>query len=344
LDEGLVGEDMRRDRDGIKKAATLLISLGPEISSQILKLLPDNLIQKVTYEIANTDYIEPSERDTIIEEFVNMASARQYVLEGGLDYAKDLLHKALGSQRAKDVIDMLHQIQQREKPFAIARKADPQQLSNLLINEHPQTIALVMCYLQPEKAALVLSSFSEELQTDIAERIGTINRTSPTIINKIETIMNEKLSNLVDTNAETVGGVKALVEILNSVDRTTEKNIISDLEARQPELADEVKANLFIFEDIVTLDRHAIQRILREVSNDDLVLALKGASEEVATIIYDNLSSRAAEMLKEDIKFIGPVRLSQVEEAQQRIVAVIRNLDEAGEIIMGRGDQDTVIL
>jgi len=335
---------MRRDRDGIKKAATLLISLGPEISSQILKLLPDNLIQKVTYEIANTDYIEPSERDTIIEEFVNMASARQYVLEGGLDYAKDLLHKALGSQRAKDVIDMLHQIQQREKPFAIARKADPQQLSNLLINEHPQTIALVMCYLQPEKAALVLSSFSEELQTDIAERIGTINRTSPTIINKIETIMNEKLSNLVDTNAETVGGVKALVEILNSVDRTTEKNIISDLEARQPELADEVKANLFIFEDIVTLDRHAIQRILREVSNDDLVLALKGASEEVATIIYDNLSSRAAEMLKEDIKFIGPVRLSQVEEAQQRIVAVIRNLDEAGEIIMGRGDQDTVIL
>jgi flagellar motor switch protein FliG len=344
LDEGLVGEDMRRDRDGIKKAATLLISLGPEISSQILKLLPDNLIQKVTYEIANTDYIEPSERDTIIEEFVNMASARQYVLEGGLDYAKDLLHKALGSQRAKDVIDMLHQIQQREKPFAIARKADPQQLSNLLINEHPQTIALVMCYLQPEKAALVLSSFPEELQTDIAERIGTINRTSPTIINKIETIMNEKLSNLVDTNAETVGGVKALVEILNSVDRTTEKNIISDLEARQPELADEVKANLFIFEDIVTLDRHAIQRILREVSNDDLVLALKGASEEVATIIYDNLSSRAAEMLKEDIKFIGPVRLSQVEEAQQRIVAVIRNLDEAGEIIMGRGDQDTVIL
>ncbi|MGI6383456.1 MAG: flagellar motor switch protein FliG [Tissierellaceae bacterium] len=335
---------MRRDRDGIKKAATLLISLGPEISSQILKLLPDNLIQKVTYEIANTDYIEPSERDTIIEEFVNMASARQYVLEGGLDYAKDLLHKALGSQRAKDVIDMLHQIQQREKPFAIARKADPQQLSNLLINEHPQTIALVMCYLQPEKAALVLSSFPEELQTDIAERIGTINRTSPTIINKIETIMNEKLSNLVDTNAETVGGVKALVEILNSVDRTTEKNIISDLEARQPELADEVKANLFIFEDIVTLDRHAIQRILREVSNDDLVLALKGASEEVATIIYDNLSSRAAEMLKEDIKFIGPVRLSQVEEAQQRIVAVIRNLDEAGEIIMGRGDQDTVIL
>ena len=335
---------MRRDRDGIKKAATLLISLGPETSSQILKLLPDNLIQKVTYEIANTDYIEPSERDTIIEEFVNMASARQYVLEGGLDYAKDLLHKALGSQRAKDVIDMLHQIQQREKPFAIARKADPQQLSNLLINEHPQTIALVMCYLQPEKAALVLSSFPEELQTDIAERIGTINRTSPTIINKIETIMNEKLSNLVDTNAETVGGVKALVEILNSVDRTTEKNIISDLEARQPELADEVKANLFIFEDIVTLDRHAIQRILREVSNDDLVLALKGASEEVATIIYDNLSSRAAEMLKEDIKFIGPVRLSQVEEAQQRIVAVIRNLDEAGEIIMGRGDQDTVIL
>lgn len=335
---------MQKKMSGAQKAATLLISLGPDIASQILKLLPDNLIQKVTYEIANTDYVEPSDRDYIIEEFINMATAREYLLDGGIDYAKNLLHKALGSQKAKDVIDMLHQIQQKEKPFAIARKADPQQLTNLLINEHPQTVALVMCYLQPEKAALVLSKFPDELQTEIAERIGTISQTSPTIISKIEKIMENKLSNLIENNTETVGGVKSLVEILNSVDRTTEKNIISDLELKQPELAEEVKSNLFIFEDIVNLDRASIQRVLREVDNADLVLALKGASEEVSNMIFENLSKRAAEMLKEDIKFMGPVRLSTVEEAQQNIVGIIRRLDDTGEIIMGRGEQDSVII
>ena len=329
---------------GGKKAAILLIALSQDIASQILKLLPDNLIQEVTYEIANTDYVEPQERDDIIEEFINMASAREYLLDGGIDYAKNLLHKALGTQKAKDIIDMLHQIQQKEKPFAIARQADTQQLTNLLINEHPQTVALVMCYLQPEKAALVLSKFPEELQADIAERIGTINRTSPTIISKIENIMDNKLSNLIENNAETVGGVKSLVDILNSVDRTTERNIISDLEVKEPELADEVKSNLFVFEDIVNLDRASIQRVLRDVENEDLVLALKGASEEVSNIVFENQSKRATEMLKEDIKFMGPVRLSTVEEAQKKIVAIIRRLDESGEIIMGRGDKDSIII
>lgn len=334
----------KKKLSGRKKAAILLISLGEDTASQILKMLPDNLIQEVTYEIANTDYVEPSDRDEIIEEFINMASAREYLLDGGIDYAKNVLHKALGTQKAKDVIDMLHQIQQKEKPFSIARKADPQQLTNLLINEHPQTVALVMCYLQPEKAGLVLSKFPEDLQADIAERIGTIDRTSPSIVNKIEDIMENKLSNLIENNAETVGGVKSLVDILNSVDRTTEKNIISDLEMKQPELADEVKASLFVFEDIVNLDRDSIQRILQEVNQEDLALVLKGASEEVSNIIFENLSKRAGEMLKEDIKYMGSVRLSIVEEAQRKIVAIIRRLDESGEIIIGRGDQDTIIL
>ena len=335
---------MAKKMEGVKKAAILLIALGPDIASQVLKLLPENIIQQVTYEIANTEFVSPEERDYVLEEFVHMATARQYGLDGGIGYAKNLLHKPLGSQRANEIIDMLHQIQQRERPFAIARKADPQQLYNLLINEHPQTVALVMCYLQPEKAALVLSSFPEEMQADIAERIGTINRTSPAIISKIEKIMENKLSNILDTNTEAVGGVKALVDILNSVDRTTEKNILSDLETKQPELADEVRANLFTFEDIVSLDRASIQRVLREVDNQDLVMALKGASEEVANVIFDNLSKRAAEMLQEDLRFLGPVRLSQVEEAQQRIVAIIRRLDEIGEIIIGRGEQDSIIV
>ncbi len=340
----LVGENMQRRIIGVKKAAILLIALGPEISSQILKLLPDNLIQKVTYEIANIDYVEPEDKQEVIGEFIEMASAREYVLDGGIDYAKDLLNKALGTQRAKEIIDMLNQIQQRERPFAIARKADPQQLTNLLINEHPQTTALIMCYLQPEKAAMVLSEFPIELQTEIAERIGTISRTSPTVIKKIEKIMESKFSSFIESETENVGGVKSLVEILNSVDRSTEKNIISVLESRQPELAEDIKLNLFVFEDIINLDRASIQRILREVNNEDLILALKGASEEVSKVIFGNMSKRAVEMIKEDIEFMGPVRLSTVEEAQQKIVGTIRKLDEAGEIILGRGDQDTVIL
>lgn len=330
--------------NGIKKAAILLIALGPETSSQILKLLPDHLIQKVTYEIANISYVEPYERDKVIDDFLDMASARQYVLDGGIDYAKDLLNKALGSQRAKEVMDVLNQLKQSERPFSIARKADPRQLTSLLLNEHPQTIALIMCYMQPDKAALILSQFPSELQNDIAERLGTINRASPTIIKKIEKIMEDKFSNLLESESETVGGVKTLVEILNSVDRNTERNIISNLEVAQPDLADSIKSSLFIFEDIVNMDKGSIQRTLREVSNEDLALALKGASDQVTSVIYSNLSKRSADLLKDDIQFMGPVRLSTVEEAQHRIVAIIRKLDEAGEIVIGRGDQDAVIL
>lgn len=335
---------MKTNKNGIRKAATLLIALGPDTSSHILKILPDYMIQKITYEIANINYVEPYEREKVIDEFLDMASARQYVLDGGIDYAKNLLNKALGAQRAKEVMDVLNQLKQSEKPFSIARKADPRQLTNLLLNEHPQTVALIMCYLQPDKAAMVLSQFPSEMQTDVAERLGTITSTSPTIIQRIERIMEDKFSSIIDSDSENVGGVKALVEILNSVDRGTERNIISNLEETQPELAETIKSSLFIFEDIVNLDRGSIQRTLREVSNEDLALALKGSSEQVASAVFGNMSKRAADLLREDIQFMGPVRLSTVEEAQQRIVGIIRRLDEAGEIVIGRGDQDAVVV
>lgn len=335
---------MQSKENGIKKAAILLISLGHDISSQILKMLPDDMIQKVTYEIANIEYVEPHEREQVIADFMDMASAREYILDGGLDYARNLLNKALGSVRAKEIMEVLTQIQQREKPFAILRKADTHQLANMLANEHPQTIALIMCYIQPDKAASVLALFPNELQTEVAERIGVINRTSPAVIKKIEAIVQNKFSNIIESDSENIGGVKTLVEILNSVDRTTEKNIISDLEKTQPELAEVIKANLFVFEDIVTLDKSSIQRVLREVDNEQLVLALKGASEEVTTVVYANLSKRAADTVREDIEFMGPVRLSTVEEAQHKIVGVIRRLEEAGEIVIGRGDSDSIIV
>ena len=335
---------MKSKNNGIRKAAILLISLGPDTSAQILKLLPEFMIEKVTYEIANIERVTPEEREKVIDDFIDTASANKYVIDGGIDYARELLQKALGSQRAKEVMDVLEQMKQSEKPFSIARKADTRQLTNLLLNEHPQTIALIMCYMQPEKAATVLSQFPDELQTEIAERLGTISRTSPAIVKKIEKIMENKFSNIVESETENIGGVQTLVEILNSVDRSTERNILINLEETQPELANTVKLNLIVFEDIINLDRASIQRTLREVSNEDLALALKGSSEEVAGIIYSNMSKRAAELLKEDIQFMGPVRLSTVEEAQQRIVAVIRRLDEAEDIIITRGDQNAVII
>lgn len=333
----------KQETSGLKKAAILMITLGSEASSQIMKMLPDNIIQKISYEIANIDYVKPEERDMIVNEFIEMQQAREYIIDGGIDYAKNLLNKALGPQRAKEVIDMLNQIQLRERPFDIARKADIRQLTNLLLGEQPQTVALILCYMQPEKAADVLAEFPIEQQTQIAERIGTISHTSPSIIEKIEKVIENKFSNYVENNTEAVGGVQTLVEILNSVGRSTEKNIIQVLEERQPELANEVKANLFTFEDIITLERSDVQKVLRQVDKDDLLLALKGVADEIKDFVYSNLSNRQVETMKEDMQFLGPTRLSQVEEAQQSVVAVIRKLDEQGEIYLRRGESDVII-
>jgi flagellar motor switch protein FliG len=329
--------------EGIKKAAILMISLGSDTSAKIMKLLPESYIQKISYEIANTDFVSPEERNEVLGEFATNVTAREYVLDGGLDYAKGLLNQALGPQKAKEVIDVLTQIQLRERPFNIARKADVQQLTNLLLNEHPQTVSLILCYMQPDKAANVLSQFPNQLQVEIAERIGKISSTSPSIIEKIEKVIENKFSNYVENASENVGGVHTLVDILNSVSRSTEKNILSDLEKRQPELSNEVKASLFTFEDIIGLDDLDVQKVLRDVENSILVLALKGSSDQIKEFIFSNLSSRAVDNLKEELQFMGPTRLSAIEEAQHEVVAIIRKLDEAGEIYIGRGDQDAVI-
>lgn len=328
---------------GVKKAAILMIALGPESSAEIMKMLPESYIQKVSYEISNIDYIKPEQIDAVVEEYMEMSQAREYVLDGGIDYAKDVLNKALGPKRAQEIIGVLNQIQLREKPFDIARRADTNQLANLLQGEHPQTVALVLSYIQPQKAADILEKFTEEEQVEIAERIGTFSRTSPAIISKIEKVIEDKFSNYVEQESETTGGVPTLVEILNMVGRTGEKTIISGLQDRQPELAEEVRASLFTFEDIVTLTHADIQKVLREVEHDDLVLALKGVSDELSNLIFANVSDRAAASLREDLEYMGPARLSAVEEAQQKIVAVIRRLDEEGEIYIRRGDQDGIV-
>ncbi|CAI3322479.1 flagellar motor switch protein FliG [Enterococcus cecorum] len=334
---------MTETMDGVKKAAILLISLGSDISSKVMKLLPESVIRKVSYEIANIETVTPEDRDSILNEFLETSIAQKYVIDGGFDYAKNLLNQALGPQRAKEVIDVLSQIQLRERPFNIARKADTQQLINLLLNEHPQTIALIMCYVQPDKAATILSNFPPQMQVEIAERIGMIANTSPNTIKRIEKVIENKFSNFVENNTEAAGGVHTLVEILNSVGRSTEKNILADLDKRQPELSSEVKSSLFTFDDIITLDKLDVQKVLRFVDNNVLVLALKGTGDDIKEFIFSNLSSRAVENIQEEMQFMGPTRLSAVEEAQQKVVSIIRRLDEEGEIYITRGEQDDVV-
>ena len=330
--------------NGVQKAALLFITLGPEASSEILKKLPEGEIQKITYEIANISSVTSEQRQKILEEFLEMNKAKDYLVEGGIDYAKELLSKALGPQRASEILSKVTEAAQINRPFAIARKADAQQLLNVINYEHPQTIALILCYLQADKAAQILSELPEDVQSDVAFRIATMSNTSPVVIKEIEKVLDEKLSTIVRTETTTLGGIETLVGILNQVDRTTEKNITESLEVEDSELADLIKSSMFVFEDIITLDDVAIQRILREVESKELAMALKGSSEEVADAIYRNQSKRAAASLKEDIQYLGPVRLTDVEKAQQKIVSIIRRLDEAQEIIISRGGEDALIL
>lgn len=330
--------------NGIQKAAILFITLGPEASAGIIKKLPEREIQKITYEIANITSVKSEVKEDILKEFIEMNKAKDYLVEGGIDYARDLLSKALGSQRAKEILDKVAEETEQYRPFAIARKADAHQLLNVINSEHPQTIALILCYLQADKAGQILSSLPEELQSEVAYRIATMSNTSPMVIKEIEKVLNSKLSSVIRSDVTVIGGVETIVDILNQVDRTTEKNITEGLEKESAELAEKVKESMFVFEDIITLDDVAIQRVLREVESKELALALKGCSEEVADTIFRNQSKRAAASLKEDIEFLGPVRLMDVEKSQQKIVAVIRRLDEAGEIVLSRGGEDAIIV
>lgn len=329
---------------GIQKAALLFITLGPEASSNILNKLPVTEIQKITYEIANISSVTAEQRHAILQEFLEMNKAKDYLVEGGIDYARELLSKALGPQRAGEILNKVAEASQINRPFAIARKADAQQLLNVINYEHPQTIALILCYLQTDKAAQIISELPDEIQSEVAYRIATMNTTSPAVIKEIEKVLDDKLSSIVKTETTVLGGIDTLVGILNQVDRTTEKNITESLEAEDTELAEKIKSSMFVFEDIITLDDVAIQRILREVETKELALALKGSSDEVAEVIYRNQSKRAAASLKEDIQYLGPVRLTDVEKAQQQIVAIIRRLEDAQEIIISRGGEDALIL
>jgi flagellar motor switch protein FliG len=336
-------KDNSNTLNGKQKAAILLISLGPEVSASIYKHLSEEEIEKLTLEISGVRKVEANKKEEIIEEFHEIAMAQDYISQGGIAYAKQILEKALGDEKATSIIQRLTSSLQ-VRPFDFARKADPGQILNFIQNEHPQTIALVLSYLEPAQSGQILSELPQELQADVARRIAVMDRTSPEIINEVEQILERKLSSTVTQDFTQTGGIEAVVEVLNGVDRSTERTILDSLEIQDPVLAEEIKKRMFVFEDIVTLDNRAIQRVIRDVENEDLMLSLKVASEEVRDVVFKNMSKRMVDTFKEEMEYMGPVRLRDVEEAQSRIVGVIRRLEEAGEIVIARGGGDDIIV
>ncbi|MTT32281.1 flagellar motor switch protein FliG [Terrilactibacillus sp. BCM23-1] len=329
---------------GRQKAAILLITLGAEVSAQVFKHLTDQEMEDLTLEISQVRTIDKDTKAQVVDEFFQTAMAQEYISQGGIGYAKKILEKAIGPEAAIDVINRLTSTLQ-VKPFDFMRKTDAHQILNFIQQEHPQTIALVLSYLNPDQAAQILSALPQERQADIARRIATMDRTSPEVISQVERVLEKKLSSTAVTQDYTqTGGIAAIVDVLNGVDRTTERNILDHLGSQDPDLADEIKNRMFVFEDIIVLDDRAIQRIIRETDNEDLVLALKTASEEVRKVLFSNMSERMAETFREEMEFMGPVRLRDVEEAQTRIVNIIRKLEDAGEIVIARGGGDDIIV
>lgn len=329
---------------GKTKAAMLLVCLGPEKSAKVFKHLKEEEIEALTLEIAGLNSILPEVKEGILEEFYQICIAQKYIIEGGIGYAKQLLEQSFGDDKANEIISRLT-VSLQVRPFDFIRKDDITQVINFIQNEHPQTIALILSYLKPTQAGEILSSLPSEKQADVARRVAIMDRTNPDIIKEVEIALEKKISTLMTAEYTDVGGIDAIVEILNSVDRNTEKNIMDTLEAEEIELCEEIKKKMFVFEDLLSLDNRSIQTVLREdIDQRDIATALKGATEELQNLIFNNLSKRLAAMIKEDMDFMGPVRRTDVEEAQQKIVNVVRRLQETNQIVVARGGGDDIIV
>lgn len=333
---------IKRQFNGKEKAAILLITLGLEKSAEIFKHLSEEEIEELTLQIANMRMVSSEEKKQVIEDFYQIALAQEYISEGGINYAKDVLERALGSDKAVDIINRLTS-SLYVRPFEFIRKADPNQLLNYIQNEHPQTIALILAYLEPSQSAQILANLTPEKQGEVTRRIAIMDRTSPEVVKEIEKVLETKFSSMLSQDFTAAGGIQSAVDILNSVDRGTEKFIMEELDIKDAELSEEIRRRMFVFEDIVSLDNRSIQRVIREIDNAQWAIALKAASEEVKEVIYTNMSKRLVEMIEEDIEFMGPVRIRDIEEAQQNIVNVIRKLEEDGEIITPRGGDEIIV-
>ncbi len=329
--------------NGRQKAAIFLVSVGSDVSSEIMKHLREDEVEKLTFEIARLETVDSDFKDQVLEEFQEMMNAQNFITTGGIDYARELLEKSLGSQKAIDIINRLTSSLQ-VRPFDFIRRTDPTHLLNFIQQEYPQTIALILAYLEPAKAAVILGALPPEIQPEVSRRLATMDRTSPDVLREVERVLEKKLSTLSSEDYTSAGGTQAVVDILNVTDRATEKAIIEALEEEDPDLAEEIKKRMFVFEDIVLLDDRSIQKVLREVDTGELAKALKNVDAEVQDKIFKNMSKRQSAMLKEEIEFMGPIRLKDVEDIQQKIVATIRRLEDAGEVVIARSGEDEMVV
>lgn len=325
-----------------RKAAIMLTLLGPEASAKVLNLLGEEEIELLSLEVARLEKVTPDVRDSIITEFHQMAQAQDFISEGGVDQAKKMLESAFGAERADLMIRKILNAMQ-VVPFEFLKKADPTQVLTFIQDEHPQTIALILSYMPMNQSATLLTKLPTELRADVAERIATMEQTPPDVVRRVEQVLEKKVSSVLSTEMTKAGGPTMLVDLLNRVDRSTERLILESLAESNPEMADQIKNMMFVFEDIINLDDKAIQSIMKEVDVKDLATALKGVPQEVQDKVYKNMSERAMNMLKEDMEFMGPVKVRVVEESQQKIVAIIRRLEESGEIQVGRSEDDVLV-
>lgn len=329
---------------GIQKVAILLLHIGRERAAKVLKAMGEREVEEITAEIARLDHVPTEVVESVLDEFQGLLQARTYVAQGGVDFARDILEASVGAGKAREIVDRL-QASMVEVPFEFLRQADPRQVLSFLQDEHPQTIALVLAHMHSDHAAAVLSGLPDELQADVAFRLAQMDRTSPDVVSQVESVLERKLSSVLNTSSDhAVGGVQPLVDILNRSDRATERLILEGLESLDPDLAEEVRSRMFVFEDIVTLDDRSVQLVLRQVDQKQLALALKGVRDDVKAKILSNMSERAATLLQEEIDLLGPVRLRTVEEAQGTVVRVIRALEEEGQIVVSRGGVDEFVV
>jgi flagellar motor switch protein FliG len=335
---------MASDTSGVRKAAVLLISLNQDQASEILKRLPLEAAEEVTREIASLNEVAAPMRREVFAEFYSLALANSYVAEGGLEYAKTLLRKSLKEDEASRLIKQVTQ-QVQTTPFSFLQKAESENLLTFIQDEHPQTIALILAHLPPQKASEIMVGLPAQKQIEVVKRIANMEQTNPEVIKEVEKGLEHRLSDIVSQTFEKAGGVDTVAEILNLADRSTEKGIMEGLEAEDPDLVEQIRRLMFVFEDILLVNDKGIQSVLKEVDNDELSLALKTASDELKQKIFKNMSERAAQLIQEDMQYMGPVRVSDVESAQQKIVDIVRRLEDAGEIIIaGRGGEKEMVV
>ncbi len=326
-----------------QKAAILLMALGPDLAGNVVRHLADEHTEQLTLELARLDKVTPDQRSLVIEEFYESAKAQEFIAEGGVNHARQVLEAAFGPERAEEIIKRIVAAMQ-VVPFEFLKNADASQVLSFIQDEHPQTIALILAYLPVTAAAAILTKLTPEQRTEVAARIAMMEQTPPEVIKRVEAVLEKKVSSVISQEMTQAGGPKALVDLLNRVDRSTERLIIENLSETSPELADTVRNMMFVFEDVVSLEDKAIQALLKDVDAKELATALKGVNANVQEKIYRNMSERAMAMLKEDMEFMGPVRMRVVEEAQQKIVSVIRRLEESGEIVVNRSSEEDMLV